>query len=57
MIRCVIASFAALGICAAASAQPCHPGPRFHNSDPTAYEAQARRVFAARSIRHQDRLL
>jgi hypothetical protein len=28
-------------------AQPCHPGPRLFETNRPAYEAQARRVFAA----------
>jgi hypothetical protein len=31
-------------------AQPCHPGPRLFETDRDAYEAQARRVFAAHRI-------
>jgi hypothetical protein len=51
------ASLAALSISAAANAQPCHPEPRLHDSDPVAYEAQARRVFAAHGIPYEDHRL
>jgi hypothetical protein len=50
MICRAIPSILVLSISAAASAQPCHPGPRLHNTDHAAYEAQARRVFAAHGI-------
>lgn len=50
MILRPIASLAALGISTAAIAQPCHPGPRLFETDRDAYEAQARRVFAAHRI-------
>lgn len=46
MVR-VVARLAVLGIRTAAMAQPCHPGPRLFETDRAAYEAQARRVFAA----------
>jgi hypothetical protein len=50
MIRRAIATLAALGISTAAIAQPCQPGPRLFETDRVAYEAQARRVFAAHRI-------
>jgi hypothetical protein len=49
-----IASLAALGISAAAMAQPCHPGPRLFETDRVAYAAQARRVFAAHGISYTE---
>jgi hypothetical protein len=45
-----VASLTALGISTAAIAQPCRPGPRLFETDRHAYEAQARRVFAAHGI-------
>jgi hypothetical protein len=48
------ASLAPLGIGTAAFAQPCHPGPRLFETDRTAYEAQARRVFAAHGIAYAE---
>jgi hypothetical protein len=47
MIRPLESLAAALSLSAAAIAQPCHPGPRLFETDRAAYEAQARRVFAA----------
>jgi hypothetical protein len=47
MIRPLESLAAALSLSAAAIAQPCHPGPRLFETDHAAYEAQARRVFAA----------
>jgi hypothetical protein len=57
MIRRALASLAALGISAAASAQLCHPEPLLHDTDPAAYQVQGRRVFAARGIPYQDHRL
>jgi hypothetical protein len=57
MIRRAIASLAALGISMAALAQPCHPGLRLFETDHAAYEAQARRVFAAHGIPYAEHRL
>jgi hypothetical protein len=50
MIRPLACLAAALWVSRAAIAQPCHPGPRLFEADRAAYEAQARRLFAAHAI-------
>jgi hypothetical protein len=50
MIRPLACLAAALAVSTAAIAQPCHPGRRLFETDRAAYEAQARRIFAAHGI-------
>jgi hypothetical protein len=40
MVSHALASLAGLSVSAGASGQPCHPGPRPHDTDHAAYEAK-----------------